>query len=77
MKNKLSDLNNHLFAQLERLSEEPLTGDKLKTEIDRSKALSSIAKDIVANGKLVLDVQRSIWDRDIDREIVPAMLQEK
>lgn len=77
MRNKFSDLNNHLFSQLERLGEEGLTGDKLQEEITRSKALSSIAKDIVANGKLVLDVQRCIWERDIDRDNVPAMLQDK
>ena len=30
MKNKLSDLNNHLFAQLERLSEEDLTAEQIR-----------------------------------------------
>lgn len=29
MQNTLTDLNNHLFAQLERLSDEDLKGDSL------------------------------------------------
>lgn len=58
MKNKLSDLNNHLFAQLERLSDEGLKGDELANEIERSKAVTGVSKEIVANARLVLDAQK-------------------
>ncbi len=60
MKNKLTDLNNHLFAQLERLSDESLKGDALKEEINRSKAVSGVSKDIVANARLALDAQIAV-----------------
>lgn len=58
MKNKLPDLNNHLFAQLERLSDEELTGDDLQEEIRRSKAVSQIATGIVNNARTQLDAMK-------------------
>lgn len=58
MKNNLTDLNNHLFAQLERLSDEDTKGDDLKEELGRAKALSSIAKDITSNSQLMLDAAK-------------------
>lgn len=57
MKNKLSDLNNHLFAQLERLTDESLTGDNLKEEIERSRAVSQVSGQILSNASLVLKAE--------------------
>ena len=46
MRNKQIDLDNHLFAQLERLDDEGLAGEDLEREIRRAKAISSIAAQI-------------------------------
>ena len=54
MKNKLADLNNHLFAQLERLSEESLTPEQIEQESTRTDAIVSIAEQIVRNADLQL-----------------------
>lgn len=54
MKNKLSDLNNHLFAQLERLSEEGLTAEQIEQEGKRSESIVAIAEQIVRNADLQL-----------------------
>ena len=54
MKNTLTDLNNYLFAQMERLNEEDLEGEKLETEVRRTKAMVSVASAIVGNAHLAL-----------------------
>lgn len=75
MKNTLGDLNNHLFAQLERLSDEDIQGEKLSEEINRSKAVSDVASKIIQNGNLVLEGQRFVDDRmNADKEL-PKMLK--
>lgn len=62
MKNKLIDLNDHMFAQMERLSDEDLKGDALKEELNRSKAVSNLAAQIINNAKLALDAHKAIND---------------
>ena len=57
-RNTLGDLNNLLFAQLERLDNEELTPDELLQEIARSKAISDVSKNIIENANLVLQAQK-------------------
>lgn len=54
MRNKLTDLNNFLFAQLERLDDEEMPLDALQAELDRSKAISQISSQIIANANVQL-----------------------
>lgn len=75
MRNTLGDLNNHLFAQLERLGEEELEGDKLHAEISRAEAISKIATQVIATGSLVLKA-KSFMDDSLDAETkLPKMLE--
>ena len=67
MKNKFVDLNDHLFAQIERLSDEDLIDDGLKEEITRSKAIANVAKEIINNGKLMLDARKKLSMNTRDR----------
>lgn len=54
MKNKLVDLNNHLFAQLERLSDESLTDEQIEKEVKRTGAIVDVSEQIVRNADLAL-----------------------
>ena len=42
MQNNLIDLNNHLFAQLERLNDEDITEDQLNKELRRSEGMTKM-----------------------------------
>lgn len=76
-RNTLGDLNNHLFAQLERLNDEEITGEKLEDEITRSKAVIGVSKQIIANANVVLRA-KSIqleYDKGDKEKEMPKMLE--
>ena len=73
-KNKLSDLNNHLFEELERLNDDELKGDALQEERERAKAMANIAQTIINNGELALKAQKH-FDEYGKTNQIPDMLQ--
>nr|DAU50656.1 MAG TPA: hypothetical protein [Caudoviricetes sp.] len=73
-KNKLVDLNDHLFAELERLGDEDLKGDELKEELDRAKALSDVSEKIINNASLMLKAIHEQNEYGTVSRDVPKML---
>jgi hypothetical protein len=53
MKNKLTDLQNHLFEMTESLNDGPLIDKDPDETIKRALALNELAKTVVANGALM------------------------
>lgn len=54
MKNKLIDLNDHLFSQIERLCEESLDPTALEREIARTDAIVKVSAQIIDNATVAL-----------------------
>ena len=76
MKNKLTDLNDHLFAQLERLGDESISDDGLSKEVEGTKSITDVAKTIVSNASLQLSAiklkaeYKGYSDGDIPKELM-------
>lgn len=75
-KNRLSDLNNHLFAQIERLGDEGLKGDALAEEIHRSWAVTRVAEQIIRNANLVLQANVAVERDMLGNAKLPRVLME-
>ena len=58
VRNKMSNLADTLFAQLESLDDRELSENELQIEIERSKAMVSVAGQIVSIGKLAIEVEK-------------------
>lgn len=54
MKNRLLDLNNHLFSQLERLTDETLSTEQIAQEVTRADAVVAVSEQIIRNADLAL-----------------------
>lgn len=75
MKNTLGDLNNHLFAELERLGDEELTGDELNEELTRAESIVRVSNSIISNANLVLQAEK-FKDQKMDADLkTPKMLE--
>ena len=61
------DLDNHLMSQMERLIDEDLEPEELEKEINRAKALTSLAQPIIAHRRLILDAEKFKEESGIDR----------
>jgi hypothetical protein len=53
MRNKITDLRNHLFEQIEKIKD--CTPEELKDELEKGKAITELARVIVDSAKAEVD----------------------
>ena len=78
-RNTLMDLNNHLFAELERLGDEDLTQEELEKEIARADAITKVGNVLVNNAKTSLETTKTQmeWGRRESVKIPEMLLENK
>ena len=79
MKNSLTDLNNYLFEQLERLLDDEICSDEesTKREIAKARAITDVANSITNNATVQLNAMRFRAKLGLGKEEMPQMLLEK
>lgn len=79
MKNSLTDLNNILFEQLERLNDDDLMKNEETAgrELDRAKGMAQIASQITSTAKTQLEAFRFAEDYRIRQKEMPDLLRNK
>ena len=75
MRNTLGDLNNHLFAEIERLGDESTTGEELEQEIQRARAVTAVSSQVIQNAKLILEVAKFRDDKLSADDDLPELLE--
>lgn len=73
MKNKLTDLTNHLYAQLERLSEDDLTSEQITQECQRAEAVSKIAGNIIGIANTSINAFKLIQNGNVKKDDLPII----
>ena len=62
MKNKVSDVRDHLVAMLERLGDDSLSAEDMSLVIERAKTLTMVATTYIGAVKVELDAIRLMDD---------------
>lgn len=70
----LGDLNGYLFEQLERLNDPDMTEAEISLEIERARAVSSIAGQVVNAGSLALKAEQAYDRTEAINAKMPDML---
>jgi hypothetical protein len=69
VKNKLVDLQNHLFEMIESLNDDSLSDKDLDKTIKRALALNELAKTAVANGALMVKCADLLYGIPVSDEV--------
>ena len=77
MKNNITDLANHLFAELERLGDEELEGEKLDKEIERAKAIALVGRQLVDAAKVAVDATKLKAEYGTAKIDMPPLIEPK
>lgn len=77
MQNNLSDLNNHLFVQLELLNSGELNDEELERELKKSKALTSISTQILNIARLQISAIKTAESCGLLNKDLPALIATK
>lgn len=76
-KNTLLDLNDHLFMQIERLNDDDLTGSQLAEEVERARAMTGLASQIVGTAGLMLKAVQVNSDIESEGRVPRILIGDK
>lgn len=71
MTGRLSDLNDHLFAQLDRLAQPNMSPEDIEREVKRTDAIVAVSDQVVENAKVQLTAAKLFAEHG--REILPHL----
>jgi hypothetical protein len=74
MRNELEDLNDYLFAEMERLNKEGMTEAQVAMEVIRAKAISEVATNIVNSQALGLKAY-DLFDGSFGKRKLPSFFR--
>lgn len=79
MKNTLTDLNNYLFEQLERLNDDEISEEQLERELRKADSIVKVADKIIQNGELAFKTMQHMdqYGYNSANRAVPPMLETK